>query len=68
MEEIEEETSSNSEMRFISLELMKLAQSSGKSFKKVAREYIKNTCSLQRMLSGTGTKKKAKLGEKAREK
>ena len=44
--------SANSEMRYISLELMKLAQKSGRSFREVAAEYMKNTALLQDMIIG----------------
>ena len=53
MEEEEENTSAaNSEIRFITLELMKLAQTSGRGFEEVAQDYLKNTFQLQRMLQG----------------
>ncbi|MFA5929363.1 MAG: hypothetical protein WC861_00610 [Candidatus Micrarchaeia archaeon] len=50
--EDEDSLSANSEMRYISLELMKLAQKSGKTFEQVAREYMKNTELLQEMIIG----------------
>jgi len=50
--EDDEAYSANSEMRYISLELMKLAQKSGKPFAQVAREYIENTALLQEMIIG----------------
>jgi len=50
--EDDEGYSANSEMRYISLELMKLAQKSGKSFREVAREYMENTALLQEMIMG----------------
>ena len=50
--EDDEGYSANSEMRYISLELMKLAQKSGKSFREVASEYMKNTSLLQEMIIG----------------
>lgn len=50
--EDDEAYSANSEMRYISLELMKLAQKSGKSFEQVACEYIANTARLQEMILG----------------
>ncbi len=53
MEEEEDNTSAaNSEIRFITLELMKLAQTSGRRFEEVAQDYLKNTFQLQRMLQG----------------
>ena len=48
--EDDEAISANSEMRYISLELMKLAQKSGKTFEQVAKEYIENTARLQDMI------------------
>jgi len=51
--EDEDSLSANSEMRYISLELMKLAQKSGKTFEQVAREYIANTERLQEMILGS---------------
>jgi hypothetical protein len=67
--EDDEAISANSEMRYISLELMKLAQKSGKTFEQVAAEYIANTSRLQEMIIGeeeaqTPQKKK---GNSARE-
>ncbi|MCX6771659.1 MAG: hypothetical protein NTX79_06400 [Candidatus Micrarchaeota archaeon] len=61
--EDDESYSANSEMRYISLELMKLAQKSGKSFREIAREYMENTALLQEMIIGgdeasTASKKK----------
>lgn len=50
--EDDESYSANSEMRYISLELMKLAQKSGKTFEQVARDYIENTARLQEMILG----------------
>ncbi|MFA6214667.1 MAG: hypothetical protein WC717_05320 [Candidatus Micrarchaeia archaeon] len=50
--EDDEGISANSEMRYISLELMKLAQKSGRSFREVAAEYMKNTALLQEMIMG----------------
>ena len=50
--EDEEGYSANSEMRYISLELMKLAQKSGRTFEQVAAEYIENTARLQEMIIG----------------
>ena len=50
--EDDEGPSANSEMRYISLELMKLAQKSGKSFEQVAKEYMENTARLQEMIMG----------------
>ena len=53
--------SSNSEIRYIALELMKLAAKSGRGFEEVAAEYIANAERLQEMISGeTGPSKAAK--------
>ena len=51
-DEGDEGNGANSEMRYISLELMKLAQKSGKSFEQVASEYMENTARLQEMIIG----------------
>jgi len=40
-----------SELRYISLELMKLAQKSGKPFGQIAREYLENTEKLHQMIT-----------------
>ena len=50
--EDDDSLSAKSEMRYISLELMKLAQKSGRSFREVAAEYMKNTAMLQEMIIG----------------
>ncbi len=42
MDEEELFQSMNSELRFITLELMKIAEKKGISFEKIAEEYIKN--------------------------
>jgi len=50
---MDEETKNavNSEIRYITLELMKLAYKTGKSFKQIAKEYIDNTCLLQELIA-----------------
>ncbi|NYZ76420.1 hypothetical protein H0N98_04175 [Candidatus Micrarchaeota archaeon] len=53
----EEIASINSEMRFITLELMKLAQEKKKSFREVAREFISNVYTLDRMVKESGVKR-----------
>ncbi len=69
MEEEEDNTSANSEIRFITLELMKLAQQSGRSFEDMAQEYLENGEKLHAMLQkGTGLPLKAKRGSVSREK
>jgi hypothetical protein len=53
MEEDEDRAvAANSEIRFIALELMKLAQKSGRSFDEVAAEYMKNAEKLSDMITG----------------
>ena len=53
MEEEEDRTvAANSEIRFIALELMKLAAKSGRSFDEVAAEYMKNAEKLSSMITG----------------
>ena len=44
----------NSEMRYIALELMKLAAKSGRSFDEVAEDYLRNTEKLQKLIYGEG--------------
>jgi hypothetical protein len=56
----EEIASINSEMRFITLELMKQAQEKKKSFKEVAREFIANVYTLDRMVKESGVKRTIK--------
>ena len=51
MEDEENQAGANSEMRFITLELMKLAQKSGRSFGQVAQEFVENTCGLQELIA-----------------
>jgi hypothetical protein len=60
----------NSEIRFIALELMKLAQKSGKSFEQMADEYMENTCLLQELIQGNngGSKARARKGSLSRQK
>ncbi len=41
----------NTEVRFLTLELMKLAAKKGVSFEEVLEEYIENTCTLKQVLS-----------------
>ena len=41
----------NSEVRFLTLELMKLASKKNSSFERVLEEYIENTCTLKQVLS-----------------
>lgn len=53
----DEIASINSEMRFITLELMKLAQQKRKSFREVAREFISNTYALDRMIKKNGVRR-----------
>jgi hypothetical protein len=50
---MDEETKNavNSEIRYITLELMKLAYKTGKSFEQIAKEYIDNTCLLQELIA-----------------
>jgi intergrase/recombinase len=56
----EEVASINSEMRFITLELMKLAQQRRKSFKHVAREYISNVYALDKLIKESGARRTVK--------
>jgi len=56
----DEIASINSEMRFITLELMKLAQKKRKSFKQVAKEFISNVYTLDKMIKESGARKSAR--------
>ncbi|MCX8196892.1 MAG: hypothetical protein N3G80_01070 [Candidatus Micrarchaeota archaeon] len=51
-EEEDRQMAANSELRYITLELMKIAQKSGKSFDEVAEEFISNADKLQKMIYG----------------
>ena len=42
--------SSNTEIRYLTLELMKIAVKEGKSFDEVAEEFIRNTMKLREMI------------------
>lgn len=72
MEEEEEMPgTANSEIRYITLELMRLAQKSGRTFDQVAQEFIANTVKLQDMIAGEAEgapehKDKGKTGEKGK--
>ncbi len=70
MEEEEEMPSTaNSEIRYITLELMRLAQKSGRTFDAVAQEFIANTVKLQDMIAGEAEdapQYKGKTGEKGK--
>jgi len=62
----EEIASINSEMRFITLELMKLAQKKKKSFREVAKEFIENVYCLEGMIKGSGVRSAVKSQSIAR--
>lgn len=62
----EEIASINSEMRFITLELMKIAQKEKKSFKEVASEFIKNVYLLDGMIKESGVRRAIKSQSIAR--
>ncbi|MBS3069418.1 hypothetical protein J4441_03580 [Candidatus Micrarchaeota archaeon] len=49
----EERGSANSELRFITLDLMKIAQRRKMAFEKVAQEFVSNVYSLEQMLSAS---------------
>ncbi|MCX8197992.1 MAG: hypothetical protein N3F07_02235 [Candidatus Micrarchaeota archaeon] len=65
MEEEDGQNAANSELRFITLELMKLAQKSGKSFEEVALEYLRNTCLLQELIANGQESRETKIGHTA---
>jgi len=69
-EEKDSQTAANSEIRFMTLELMKLAQKSGKPFSQVAAEYMENTCLLQELIMGSerGVKSAVKRGSLSKQK
>jgi len=55
MDEFEEwEEGSNSELRYLTLELMKLAYRQGKRFDEVAAEYIRNVYLLRSLIEREG--------------
>jgi hypothetical protein len=56
----EDLASINSEMRFITLELMKLAQKKRKSFRHIAREFISNVYTLDRLIKESGVRRAIK--------
>jgi len=70
MEDEDNQNAANSEIRFITLELMRLAQKSGKSFEQVAADYVHNTCRLQELIAGGSESRvgKAKKGASFRHK
>ncbi|HIH19404.1 TPA: hypothetical protein HA225_05520 [Candidatus Micrarchaeota archaeon] len=69
MEDEEKESAANSEIRFLTLELMKLAHKSGKSFEEVARKYLENGERLHSMLKqGEGALPQKKSGSVIRQK
>ena len=66
MEEDDERLlAANSELRYIALELMKIAQKSGRSFSEVAGEYMQNVERLATMISGEEMPAKAKSARRA---
>ena len=60
-EDDERAVAANSEIRYIALELQKLAQKSGRSFEEVAAEYMRNAEKLASMIAG-----EEKIGRRAR--
>jgi hypothetical protein len=53
----------NSEIRYIALELMKIAQKSGRKFEDVAGEYMRNAEILAGMISGEESLPAKKAGK-----
>lgn len=51
-EEFDPKGAANAELRYITLELMKIAQKSGKGFREVAEEYLDNASMLSDMITG----------------
>ncbi|MCX6776559.1 MAG: hypothetical protein NTY73_01135 [Candidatus Micrarchaeota archaeon] len=52
----EDVASINSEMRFITLELMKLAHKKKKSFREVANDFISNVYMLDKLIKESGVR------------
>ncbi len=55
IEEMDELAAVNSELRFITLELMKISAQQNKSFDAVLREFVGNAFKLKRTLNRSGT-------------
>ncbi|VVB99645.1 Uncharacterised protein [uncultured archaeon] len=66
--EEEKDSTAASEIRYIALELMKLAQQSKRSFAEVADEYLDNTEKLSRMIAGEEEPKSSKKAASSRQK
>ena len=50
---LEEDDSTNSEIRFITIELMKIATQKGITFEEASREFLKNAVFLKRLIEIT---------------
>ncbi|MBI5635978.1 hypothetical protein HY993_03390 [Candidatus Micrarchaeota archaeon] len=57
-EEMDELASVNSEVRYLTVELMKIAAGEKKSFSQVNREFLQNAVELKKSLLSAGKKKK----------
>ncbi len=57
-EEMEELASVNSEVRYLTVELMKIAADEKKSFSQVNKEFLQNAVELKKSLLFAGKKKK----------
>ncbi|MCX8174796.1 MAG: hypothetical protein N3E51_01160 [Candidatus Micrarchaeota archaeon] len=66
-EEENQKAAANSEMRYIALELMKIALKTKRKFSDVAAEYIENTETLARMIAGEEAVKREAKKESARQ-
>ncbi len=58
-------SSANSELRYLTLELMKIALEKGKSFEEVALEFVDNVEYLSILIEKSATKRFSKIGKKS---
>ncbi|MFH1306684.1 MAG: hypothetical protein ABIH83_03470 [Candidatus Micrarchaeota archaeon] len=63
----EERASANSELRYIALELTKLAHQKKKTFKEIAGEYVQNVYLLETILRASPGKAKAKVAQRRKQ-
>ncbi|MEM4295807.1 MAG: hypothetical protein QXS91_03305 [Candidatus Anstonellales archaeon] len=59
MDELDEFYSANSEIRYITIELMKISARRKQPFSVIAREFVKNAKMLQFLIKKSAKKKKA---------
>jgi hypothetical protein len=58
-------SSVNSELRYLTLELMKIALEKGKSFEEVALEFVKNVEYLSMLIEESASKSVSKVGKRS---